>query len=82
MTTNTPFYPPPDPQIYHSWYMLFFQLPLLPELWLSAASHGGLRRLWRNWSPGYSPPAAVWDSLIATFQEPGACPFHFTPVMS
>jgi pimeloyl-ACP methyl ester carboxylesterase len=37
------------PQLLRSWYMMYFQLPWLPERsasWL-------LPRLWRRWSPGY-----------------------------
>jgi len=36
-------------QLARSWYIMYFQLPLLPERsasWLP-------RRLWRRWSPGY-----------------------------
>ena len=33
-----------------SWYMAFFQLPLLPELWASRL--GGIDFLWSRWSPG------------------------------
>jgi pimeloyl-ACP methyl ester carboxylesterase len=38
-------------QLARSWYIMYFQLPLLPERsasWLP-------RRLWRHWSPGYYP---------------------------
>ena len=35
-------------QLARSWYMLFFQLPWLPELWLSAS--GGVKQLWSAWS--------------------------------
>lgn len=58
-------------QIYNSWYMLFFQLPLLPEIWFRARSHFGLRKLWRDWSPGHTPDPAAFASLEATFGEPG-----------
>lgn len=51
--------------------MLFFQLPLLPELWFRARSHFGLRKLWRDWSPGHTPDAQAFASLLATFSEPG-----------
>lgn len=51
--------------------MFFFQLPLLPELWFRARSHFGLRKLWRNWSPGHTPDAQAFGSLVATFSEPG-----------
>ena len=36
-------------QLAHSWYIMYFQLPLLPERSASWVP----RRLWRQWSPGY-----------------------------
>jgi pimeloyl-ACP methyl ester carboxylesterase len=37
------------PQLLRSWYMMYFQLPLLPE----HSASWVLPRLWRRWSPGY-----------------------------
>jgi pimeloyl-ACP methyl ester carboxylesterase len=36
-------------QLARSWYIMYFQLPLLPE----RSSAWVPRRLWRQWSPGY-----------------------------
>eukprot|EP00048_Salpingoeca_helianthica_P018495 m.242143 g.242143 ORF g.242143 m.242143 type:complete len:438 (-) comp25256_c0_seq1:49-1362(-) len=53
-------------QILLSWYMLFFQLPLLPKLWLSGP---GVSFLWRSWSPSDTPRADVVDSVEAQFSS-------------
>jgi pimeloyl-ACP methyl ester carboxylesterase len=37
------------PQLLRSWYMMYFQLPWLPE----RSASWVLPRLWRRWSPGY-----------------------------
>lgn len=37
------------PQVLRSWYILYFQLPLLPE----RSASWVLPRLWRRWSPNY-----------------------------
>jgi pimeloyl-ACP methyl ester carboxylesterase len=49
-------------QLRRSWYMAFFQLPLLAERRLAARDFALVDRLWRDWSPGFSPPA---DELAA-----------------
>ena len=46
-------------QLRKSWYMGFFQLPLLPERRLVANDFALLRRLWADWSPGWVPGAAT-----------------------
>lgn len=47
----------------HSWYMLLFQSPRVPE-WLCADKRGAfLDLLWRTWSPGYRMPPAEWAAL-------------------
>ncbi|HMJ12343.1 MAG TPA: alpha/beta hydrolase [Polyangiaceae bacterium] len=44
-----------------SWYMFFFQLPLLPERWLRARDGRNLSSLFRAGSPGHAsvPPALI-----------------------
>ena len=37
------------PQLLRSWYIMYFQLPWLPE----RSASWVLPRLWRRWSPGY-----------------------------
>jgi len=57
-------------QLRRSWYIVFFQLPRLPEAWLR---RGGIAWPWRAW--GASPdaiPADVQDVLRASFLRPGA----------
>ena len=58
-------------QFRYSWYFTLFQIPFLPELWLSKL--GGLRWLWNSWSPtltvGASDP--FWRSIVATFKQEG-----------
>jgi pimeloyl-ACP methyl ester carboxylesterase len=45
-------------QLRRSWYMLFFQLPGLPEAALARGDWAFVERLWRAWSPGLEPPRA------------------------
>lgn len=42
-------------QAQRSWYMGLFQLPLLAERRLAADNLALIDRLWRDWSPGYTP---------------------------
>ncbi|HJL19255.1 MAG TPA: alpha/beta fold hydrolase [Sandaracinaceae bacterium LLY-WYZ-13_1] len=50
-------------QLSRSWYMGFFQLPVLPEM---ALRRGLIERLWRAWSPGFEPPAAHLAEVVRT----------------
>ncbi len=53
-----------------SWYMFFFQTPLADV----AVAHNDfkfLERLWQDWSPGWTWPAAEMEALKATFRVPG-----------
>ena len=54
-------------QMWRSWYIFFFQIPLLPELFLSIGNFFLLRRIvYKGWSG--SPDAVssrVWDRYIA-----------------
>lgn len=47
-------------QVRLSWYMLFFQMPWLPEMWLQS---GGLGYLWLAWSPNAA--AGAFPSLAS-----------------
>jgi pimeloyl-ACP methyl ester carboxylesterase len=55
-------------QLKRSWYMFFFQLPLA-DMAVTANDFAVIDRLWRDWSPGFEPPAehlrAVKDTLGA-----------------
>ncbi len=54
-------------QLLLSWYMTFFQLPVLPERVLRARNWALLRWFWPRWSPGLVAP----DTLVSTFEQPG-----------
>jgi pimeloyl-ACP methyl ester carboxylesterase len=58
-------------QLLRSWYMLFFQLRGVAELALSAGDWALLRRLWRDWSPGWQLPDTELRALLDTFGAPG-----------
>ena len=52
-------------QLRRSWYMLFFQLPMLPERAVQRRRLALVDRLWRTWSPGYELPAEARAALHA-----------------
>jgi len=58
-------------QLLKSWYMMFFQLPTLPEWAIRRADWALLQRLWKSWSPGFELPASHWAALRETFEAPG-----------
>lgn len=58
-------------QLRKSWYMGFFQLPLLPERALTLGDGWLIRRLWRNWSPGWDAPDGQLYSVCNDLQQPG-----------
>jgi pimeloyl-ACP methyl ester carboxylesterase len=45
-------------QLRRSWYVGLFQLPYVAERRLAADDFALVDRLWRDWSPGFTPPAA------------------------
>lgn len=54
-------------QLRNSWYIMFFQLPALPERLLPRV----IPRLWRDWGPpGYSTGAALEQALAALPSPP------------
>lgn len=57
-----------------SWYIYFFQLPLVPELVLPRDDFALVDRLWRTWSPGFELPdadrAALHACLAASMPAP------------
>ncbi|MDQ1704679.1 MAG: hypothetical protein QOF18_1045 [Frankiaceae bacterium] len=55
-------------QLLHSWYMLFFQLPVLPEL---VVTSGGGTRMRQALQRAGLPPEAV-DRYVTPLQQPGA----------
>lgn len=52
-------------QLRNSWYILFHQLPVLPERW----AHRVVPRLWADWSPGYDA-AADLPAVTAAMAAP------------
>lgn len=58
-------------QILNSWYMLFFQLPLLSDWIVRRNQFSFLEFLWRKWSPGWIWPPEVMSSVKETFGEQG-----------
>lgn len=58
-------------QLLLSRYMLFFQLPRLPEAWLRRRDFAYLRGLWRAWSPGWDLGDAAFAPLLEAFRRDG-----------
>ena len=55
-----------------SWYMFFFQLPLLPELWLKKNDGENLMRMFRAGSPGeHAAPRDLIDAERRALLAPG-----------
>jgi epoxide hydrolase 4 len=55
-----------------SWYMFFFQLPLLPELWLKKNDGENLARMFRAGSPGeHAVPRELIDAEKRALLAPG-----------
>jgi pimeloyl-ACP methyl ester carboxylesterase len=50
-------------QLRNSWYMFFFQLGRLADYYVQKDNFALIERLWRAWSPGYTPSASQWDTL-------------------
>ena len=57
-------------QLKRSWYMFFFQMPL-SEYALGANDCAFIDHLWRDWSPGYEPPAGYLRAVKDTLASPG-----------
>jgi pimeloyl-ACP methyl ester carboxylesterase len=58
-------------QMRKSWYMMFFQLRGIAEFAVERDDWSLIKRLWKNWSPGFALPEEEWESLRATFAAPG-----------
>ena len=53
-------------------YMVYHQLPVLPEAWYLSEADDGLRQIWDRWSaPGWRPTDAYWRALCDTLHAPG-----------
>jgi pimeloyl-ACP methyl ester carboxylesterase len=58
-------------QLRLSWYMLYFQLRGLADWHLRRNDYAFIRRLWRDWSPGWQPAEETLDTVIESFRQPG-----------
>ncbi|MGD8418127.1 MAG: alpha/beta hydrolase [Pseudomonadales bacterium] len=58
-------------QLALSWYMGFFQLRGISERVVARNDYAFIRRLWRDWSPGWEAPTEVVDDVIDTLRAPG-----------
>jgi len=58
-------------QFLRSWYIVFFQLPALPERVLRARDFAFVELLWNAWSPTWDYPDERLEDVKATFREPG-----------
>lgn len=58
-------------QLRLSWYMGFFNLPWISDWVVSRRNYHFIRKLWRDWSPGWHPEPDVLDSVIDTLSQPG-----------
>jgi len=54
-----------------SWYIIFFQLPWLPERVLRARDFALVESLWRTWSPTWDVPEERLAAVKETFREQG-----------
>jgi pimeloyl-ACP methyl ester carboxylesterase len=60
-------------QIFRSWYVLFFQLPIIPELLISSRNYQAIRETFRNGPavPGTFTDAEI-DGYVEAISAPGA----------
>lgn len=58
-------------QLRLSWYMFFFQLRGIAERTVSRDDFEFIRRLWRDWSPGWAAPPDVLESVVDALRQPG-----------
>ena len=58
-------------QLRLSWYMGFFNIPWLSDWVVQRQDYAFIRKLWRDWSPGWQPEPVVLDSVIQTLSQPG-----------
>lgn len=56
-------------QFLHSWYVFFFQLPLLPQLALRRNDFEFIDRIWDQWSPEWDPHREYLESVKDAFRN-------------
>jgi len=65
-------------QLLHSWYMLFFQLPWLPERWFRARNW----RIGERWTLGTSRPGTFSPAEVAQYKAAWAQPGALTAMLN
>lgn len=58
-------------QLFRSWYLTFFQLPVVPEAALRANDFALLEWFWRSWSPNWSYTDERLEAVKQTFRHEG-----------
>jgi len=58
-------------QLRLSWYMGFFNIPWISDWVVQRRDYAFIRKLWRDWSPGWQPEPGVLDDVIQTLSQPG-----------
>lgn len=58
-------------QLKNSWYMGFFNIPWLSDWVVAKHDFAFIRKLWRDWSPGWTPDAPALDAVIDGLSQPG-----------
>ncbi len=64
-------------QLGRSWYMMFFQLPMLPEHLLARRDFALVDWLWRQWSPGFELDSDARQRLKATLAASMPAPIAY-----
>lgn len=64
-------------QARRSWYMAFFQPPGLAERAVPRDNFALIDRLWRDWSPGLTPPAGHLDEVKLCLARSMPCPVAY-----
>lgn len=55
-------------QLLRSWYIFFFQLPLLPQIRLKRNDFQLIEDLWNRWSPNWNPPQQYLNGVKKAFE--------------
>lgn len=58
-------------QLALSWYMFFFQLRGVADHVVQRNDFQFIRKLWRDWSPGWDCPEEILQDVLSTFRQPG-----------
>ena len=58
-------------QLKNSWYMGLFNIPWLSDWAVRRGDYAFIQKLWRDWSPGWTPEAHVLEGVIRSLSQPG-----------